>query len=90
MTSVLLFDLFLFSLTTSCLAQLGPNIIVPTNVVADTSATATILPLKLYNNDPEFVSSYTVYLTAAATSSRLDFGSDFLQEQCTNLSYYPY
>ena len=90
MISVHLFGLFLFSFTTSCLAQFGPNIDVPTDIVAGTSVTATILPLNLYNNNPEFVSSYTVYLTAAATSSRLDFGSDFLQEQCTDLSYYPY
>lgn len=90
MTSVLLFRLFLLLRTTSCLAQFGPNIDVPTDVVAGTPATATILPLNLYNYDPEFVSSYTVYLTAAATSSRLNFGWDFLQEQCTSLFYYPY
>lgn len=66
----------------SSLAQFGPYLDAPTDVVAGTPAVATILPLNLYNYDPEFVSSYTVYLTAAATSGRLDLGADFLQEQC--------
>jgi hypothetical protein len=84
MTSILSFGVCLSLLATSCVAQFGPWIDVPTDIVAGTPATATILPLNLYNNDPEFVSSYTVYLTAAVGANRLGLGYAFLQEQCKN------
>ena len=72
----------------SSLAQFGPDIDAPTEVIAGTPTEATILPLRLYNYDPEFVSSYTVYLTAAATSGSLNLGPDFLQAQCESLSLF--
>lgn len=72
------------------LAQVSirPDIYAPTEVSAGTPTVATILPVKLYNNDPKFVSSYTLYLTAAATSGRLGLGSAFLHEQCEFLPPY--
>jgi len=77
-----LWALCLINIPLFALAQFGPNIDAPSEVVAGAPTTATVLPVDLYNNDPKFVSSYTLYLTAAATSGRLDFGSGFLQEQC--------
>lgn len=60
--------------------QLGPIVQVPTNVAAGSLATATVLPVSLAAGSPRYVSSLSIYLAVAASTSRL--GSGVLDAQC--------
>jgi hypothetical protein len=73
----------------SSLAQFGPWVQVPSSIAAGSLATATVLPVNLVNGLPQYVSSFSIYLTASITANRLDLGPDFLQAQCRNFPQIP-
>jgi hypothetical protein len=78
--SILVLSLCLSLSIASSVSQLGPFVQVPTNIAAGSLATATILPVSLAAGSPHYVSSFSIYLAVAASTSRL--GSGVLDAQC--------